>query len=71
MKRVLKGNFRSSILHSCYAKTEITQICVTSPQCVKIYLQEVGCGGMDWTELAQDRNRWWAHVNVAMNLQVP
>jgi hypothetical protein len=31
-------------------------------------LQEVGCRGM---ELAQDRNRWWALVNVVMNLQVP
>jgi hypothetical protein len=26
---------------------------------------------MDWIELAQDRDRWWALVNVVMNLQVP
>jgi len=32
---------------------------------------EVGCGGMDWIKLAQDRHRWWALVNVAMDLQVP
>jgi len=29
----------------------------------------VGCGGMDWIELAQDRVRWWALVNAAMNLR--
>jgi hypothetical protein len=34
-------------------------------------LQEVGCGGMDWIDLAQDRNRWWPLVNEVMNLLVP
>jgi len=38
---------------------------------IKIDLQEVGCGVMDWIELAQDRNRWRTLVNVVMNLRIP
>jgi len=38
---------------------------------IKKNLWEVGCGGMDWIELAQDRDRLLSLVNVVMNLQVP
>jgi hypothetical protein len=38
---------------------------------VKMEIHEVGCGGMDWIELAQDRYRRRALVNAVMNLRVP
>jgi hypothetical protein len=37
---------------------------------IKMDLQEVGCGGMDWIAMAQDTDRWWALANVLMNIRV-
>jgi hypothetical protein len=34
-------------------------------------LEGVGCGDMDWIELAQDMEKWWALVTSIMNLRVP
>jgi len=38
---------------------------------IKMNLQEVGCGGRDWIELAQDRDSRRALINVVMNLRIP
>ena len=38
---------------------------------IRMDLQEVGCGYMDWIGLAQDRDRWRTLVSAAMNLRVP
>jgi hypothetical protein len=38
---------------------------------IKMDVRDVGCGGIDWIDLAQDRDRWRALVNTVMNLRVP
>jgi hypothetical protein len=43
-------------------------VCVDN---IKVDLLEVGCGEMDWIDLAQERERWRALVNAVMNIRVP
>jgi hypothetical protein len=38
---------------------------------IKIDLQEVGCGDMDWIELAQNRDIWLGLLSAVMNIRVP
>ena len=38
---------------------------------IKLDLKEMGCGGVDWIGLAQDRDKWRALVNAVMKLRVP
>ena len=48
---------------------------IGTPRCrwennIKVDIQEVGCGGIDWIDLAQDWDRWRELVNAEMNLRV-
>jgi hypothetical protein len=38
---------------------------------IKIYIRRIGWDGVDWIDLAQDREQWGALVNTVMNLRVP
>jgi hypothetical protein len=38
---------------------------------IKMDLREIGCDGVDCIHLAQDRDQWWALMNMLMNLWVP
>jgi hypothetical protein len=38
---------------------------------IKMDLRDIGLGGMDWIDLAQDRDQWNALVNTVMNIRVP
>jgi hypothetical protein len=41
------------------------------PRCMWVDLREIGWDGMDWIDLARDRDQWRAVVNTVMNLRVP
>jgi len=38
---------------------------------IKMDLKEIVLEGLDWITVSQERNKWWAFVNMVMNLQVP
>jgi hypothetical protein len=38
---------------------------------IKIDLREIGCDGVDWVDLVQDRDQWRVLVNTVMNFRVP
>jgi hypothetical protein len=38
---------------------------------IKMYLREIGWGGIDWIYLAQVSDQWWAYENTVMKFRVP
>ena len=65
---------RRGVCRVLVGKTEGKRL-LGKPRCrwednIKVDHQEVGCGGLNWTKLAEDKDRWRALVNAVMNLRV-
>jgi hypothetical protein len=58
----LRGRWCNIIVLNVHAPTEDN---------IKMDLREIGWDGMDWIDLAQDRDRWRAFMNMVVNLWVP
>jgi len=81
LRWVFKKNELGRACSTCVGEKRCTQHSegkrpLGRPRCrwednIKMDLQEVGCGDMDWIELAQGRDRWRELVNAVMNLLVP
>jgi hypothetical protein len=75
VEHVVHVGERRGVYRVLVGKSEVKRPLET-PRCrwdvsIMMDLKEMGCGGMDWIELAWDWDRWQALVNVVMNLRVP
>jgi len=66
---------RRGVCRVLVGKTEGKRL-LGKPRCrwednIKVDHQEVGCGGLNWNKLAEDKDRWRALVNAVMNLRLP
>jgi hypothetical protein len=66
-----KGNEKICLQIYVYAFKEYLSHCPKWEDYIKMDLREIGWGGMDWIDVARDRDQWKAFVNTIMNLRVP
>jgi len=62
---------RRSACRETWGKNPLIRLSRRWEDNMKMDLQEVGCGGKDWIDLTQDRDRWRALMSAVMNLRVP
>jgi hypothetical protein len=66
-----KRNAYSFLVGKSEGKRPLGRLRCRSQDNIKMNLREIGWGGMDWTDLVQDRDQWRALVNTVMKLRVP
>jgi hypothetical protein len=66
----VNGIVNFSHFDSDYPTLGLTVTGLARVNCIKMYLREVGWGGVDWIDLAQDRDLWRAFVYKIINLRV-
>jgi hypothetical protein len=66
-----KGNAYSMLVGNPEGKRPLGRLRRRGVDNIKMDHREIGWGGMDWIDLAQDRDRWSAFVNMVMNFSVP
>jgi hypothetical protein len=64
-------NAGPSVMHIMWSERGIWNTKAYMEDNIRMDLREIGWKGMDWMRVVQDRDQWWAVVNMVMNLRVP